>query len=163
MKKEAKDNEKVQIEKLGTTNNFSKIKKNKIEEYIELMKEYQINCVNDHNFIEAEIAKQRVIQLKKKQEKKEYKKVIKRQSVDMKKFNGLKDKKIKEFKKELNNKFNEDISNLEEMLCALKKKHEKELNEYFTNFNKNYPKEVKPSIELIEKQKQLEYYIKKEE
>ena len=95
MKKEAKDNEKVQIEKLGTTNNFSKIKKNKIEEYIELMKEYQINCVNDHNFIEAEIAKQRVIQLKKKQEKKEYKKVIKRQSVDMKKFNGLKDKKLK--------------------------------------------------------------------
>ena len=49
------------------------------------------------------------------------------------------------------------------MLCALKKKHEKELNEYFTNFNKNYPKEVKPSIELIEKQKQLEYYIKTEE
>ena len=49
------------------------------------------------------------------------------------------------------------------MLEALKKKQEEELAEYFTNFEKNYPKELKPSNDLIEKQRQLEYYKKTEE
>ncbi len=52
------------------TINFSKISKDKIAEYIELMHEHQMNCVKDGNFIEAELAKQRVIQLKKIQDKK---------------------------------------------------------------------------------------------
>jgi hypothetical protein len=52
---------------------------------------------------------------------------------------------------------------LNELLVELKKNHERELNEYFTNFEKNYPKEMKPSNELVEMQKQLEYYIKIEE
>ena len=148
---------------VSKTIDFSKINKNKIGEYIELMKEHQINCVKAGNFIEAELAKQRVIQLKKIQEKKEYNEAIKRQSVDRKAFNGLKDKELREFKKEFNNKYAEEITKLEDMLDALKKKHEEELAEYFTNFEKNYPKEMKPSNELIEKQKQLEYYIKTEE
>ena len=45
------------------TINFAKINKSKINEYIELMKEHQMNCVKNGNFIEAELAKQRVIQL----------------------------------------------------------------------------------------------------
>ena len=49
------------------------------------------------------------------------------------------------------------------MLTSLKKKHEEELNFYFTNFEKNIPNEIKPSNELIEKQRQLEFYIKTEE
>lgn len=142
---------------------FTKINKDKIEEYIELMREHQMNCVKAGNFIEAELAKQRVIQLKKIQEKKEYNEAKKRQSVDKKNFMGLKDKELRQFKKEFNNKYAEEISKLEDMLDELKKKHEEELNEYFTNFEKNYPKEMKPSNELVEKQRQLEYYIKTEE
>ena len=57
----------------------------------------------------------------------------------------------------------EEISKLEEMLNELKRRHELELNDYFLNFEQNYPKEMKPSNELAEKQKQLEYYIKIEE
>ena len=122
-----------------------------------------MNCVKAGNFIEAELAKQRVIQLKKIQEKKEYQEAMKRQGIERKNFNGLKDKELKEFKKEFNNKYAEEITKLEDMLDALKKRHEEELNDYFTNFEKNYPKEMKPSNDLIDKQKQLEYYIKTEE
>ena len=60
-------------------------------------------------------------------------------------------------------KYAEEITKLNELLNELKKRHESELNEYFTNFEKNYPKEMKPSNELVEMQKQLEYYIKIEE
>ena len=49
------------------------------------------------------------------------------------------------------------------MLNSIKKRHEEELNYYFSNFEKNIPFEMKPSNELIDKQRQLEYYIKIEE
>jgi hypothetical protein len=127
------------------------------------MREHQMNCVKAGNFIEAELAKQRVIQLKKIKEKKEYNETKRRQSVDMKNFMSLKDKELRQFKKEFNNKYAEEITKLEDLLDELRKKHEQELNEYFTNFEKNYPKEMKPSNELVEKQRQLEYYIKTEE
>jgi hydroxymethylpyrimidine pyrophosphatase-like HAD family hydrolase len=170
MKKETKNDERIKTDYLSTsgslvskTIDFSKISKKKIEKYIELMKDHQKNCANAGNFIEAELAKQRVIQLKKIQEKKEYNEALKRQGIDRKNFNGLKDKELKEFKKDFNNKYAEEITKLEEMLDALKKRHEEELSEYFTNFEKNYPKELKPSNDLIEKQRQLEYYKKTEE
>ena len=169
-KKETKENERIRTDYLSTsgslaskTIDFSKINKNKIEEYIELMKEHQMNCVKAGNFIEAELAKQRVIQLKKIQDKKDYNTALKRQSVDKKNFSNLKYKELNDYKKEFNNKYAEEITKLEEMLDALRKKHEEEQAEYFTNIEKNYPKEIKPSNELVEKQKQLEYYIKTEE
>ena len=145
------------------TIDFSKINKEKIDDYINLMREHQMNCVKAGNFIEAELAKQRVIQLKKIKEKKGYNETKRRQSVDMKNFMSLKDKELRQFKKEFNNKYAEEITKLEDLLDELRKKHEQELNEYFTNFEKNYPKELKPSNELVEKQRQLEYYIKTEE
>ena len=170
LKKGSQPEERTKTDYLSTsgslvskTIDFSRINKSKIEEYIDIMREHQMNCVKAGNFIEAELAKQRVIQLKKIQEKKEYQEAMKRQGIERKNFNGLKDKELKEFKKEFNNKYAEEITKLEDMLDALKKRHEEELNEYFTNFEKNYPKEMKPSNDLIEKQKQLEYYIKTEE
>ncbi len=142
---------------------FSKVNKNKIEEYIELLKEHQMNCVKAKNFIEAELAKQRIIQLNKIKEKKVYNEALKRQTVDKKNFNGLKDKELKQYNLEFNKKFTEEMTKLELMLEELKKKHDEDLNTYFINFEKNYPKEIKPSNELVEKQRQLEYYIKNEE
>ena len=58
---------------------FSKINRSKIDEYIELMHEHQMNCVKNGNFIEAELARQRVIQLKKIQDKKQLIQTKKRQ------------------------------------------------------------------------------------
>ena len=170
MAKIEKRNEPIKTDYLSTgtslttrTIDFSRINKDKIDEYIELMKEHQINCVKVGNFIEAELAKQRVIQLKKIKDKKQYKETKLRQSVDRKNFNILKEKEIQEYKKEFDNKYIEEITKLDNMLNDLKKRHEQELTEYFTNFEKNYPKEMKPSNEILKKQNQLEYYIKNEE
>ena len=145
------------------TINFSKISKDKIAEYIELMREHQLNCVKDGNFIEAELAKQRVIQLKKIQDKKQLVEAKKRQRIDKKKFVENKEKQMKEAKKELDEKYAEEITKLEDLLSELKKRQEQELRDYFVDFEKNYPTEVKPSNELFEKQRQLDYYIKTEE
>ena len=169
-KNESKIEERTKTDYLSTSNylntrtiDFSKINKNKVEEYIELMREHQMNCVKAGNFIEAELAKQRVIQLKKIQDKKLFKEALKRQNFDTKNFNVKKEKEIKGFRKEFNDKYVEEISKLEDMLNSIKKRHEEELNYYFSNFEKNIPFEMKPSNELIDKQRQLEYYIKIEE
>ena len=145
------------------TIDFSKINKNKIAEYIDLMREHQMNCVKNGNFIEAELAKQRVIQLKKIQDKKQLVEAKKRQRIDKKKFVENKEKQMKEAKKELDEKYAEEITKLEDLLSELKKRQEQELRDYFVDFEKNYPTEVKPSNELFEKQRQLDYYIKTEE
>ena len=145
------------------TIDFTKINKSKIAEYIDLMKEHQLNCVKNGNFIEAELAKQRVIQLKKIQDKKELTEAKKRQKIDKKIFLNDKQKSIKEIKKELDNKYAEEMTHLEDMLTELKNRQEKELKEYFVEFEKNYPTDIKPSNELLEKQRQLDYYIKTEE
>ena len=170
MKKGTRSDERYKTDYLSTngsfiskTIDFTKINKNKIEEYIELMKEHQMNCVKAGNFIEAELAKQRVIQLKKIQDKKLFKEALKRQNFDTKNFKVQKEKEIKGFRKEFNDKYVEEISKLEDMLNSIKKRHEEELNYYFSNFEKNIPFEMKPSNELIDKQRQLEYYIKIEE
>jgi hypothetical protein len=169
-KNESKIEERTKTDYLSTSNylntrtiDFSKINKNKVEEYIELMREHQMNCVKAGNFIEAELAKQRVIQLKKIQDKKLFKEALKRQNFDSKNFKVQKENEIKGFRKEFNDKYVEEISKLEDMLNSIKKRHEEELNYYFSNFEKNIPFEMKPSNELIDKQRQLEYYIKIEE
>jgi hypothetical protein len=142
---------------------FSRINKSKIDEYIKLMHEHQMNCVKNGNFIEAELAKQRVSQLKKIQDKKELIQAKKRQKVDKKKFIINKQKDIKEVKKELDDKYVEEMTKLEDLLTQLKQRQEKEMKEYFDEFEKNYPTTIKPSNELVEKQRQLDYYIKIEE
>jgi len=170
MKKGKKEDERIKTDYLSTSGSlsskiidFSKINKNKIDYYIKLMREHQSNCVNAGNFIEAELAKQRVIQLQKIQEKKDFKEALRQQNVERKNFKSLKDKELREFKVDFENKYADEITKLEDLLDELKKKQEEELNRYFTDFEKNYPKDMKPSNELIDKQKQLEYYIKTEE
>ena len=105
----SKQDEGIKTDYLSTSNNlssrtidFSKINKTKVAEYIELMKEHQMNCVKAGNFIEAELAKQRVIQLQKIQDKKLFKEALKRQNLDKKNFKVQKEKELKEFKKEFN-------------------------------------------------------------
>ena len=145
------------------TIDFSKINKDKIEEYIELMQEHQMNCVKAKNFIEAELAKQRVIQLKKIQEKKQFNDATKRQGKETEELKNTKLKEIKAFNTNFDVKYSEEMSKLEDMLVELRNKQDQEFQEYIENVENNYPTEPKPSNDLLDLQKQLDYYIKTEE
>ena len=119
MKKVEKNNDGQKIDYLSTstsltskTIDFSKINKNKLDEYIELMKEHQMNCVKVGNFIEAELAKQRVIQLKKIQEKKNYNEAKKKQTEDKLKFNKQREKKLSKYNIQFEDKYAEEITKL---------------------------------------------------
>jgi len=145
------------------TIDFSKINKEKIDDYIELMKEHQMNCVKAGNFIEAELAKQRVIQLKKIAEKKNFKEVQNRQKLDTNKLKNSHNQELKKFNKEFENKYNIEMSKLEELMNELKIRQENELQEYIDAYDKNYPTQNKPSNIILDLQRQLDYYVKNED
>ena len=102
------------------TIDFSKINIDKIEEYIELMQEHQMNCVKARNFIEAELAKQRVIQLRKIKEKKQFKDATKRQGKETQDLKNTKIKELKAFNASFDIKYGEEMSKLEDILMELK-------------------------------------------
>ena len=127
------------------------------------MEEHQLNCEQSGNFIEAELASQRVIQLKKIKEKKDYKNARIRQTKEKDELLSKQRDELKEFNKKMDYQYAELMSKFDQMKKDLEIKHEGELQDFIENFENNYPTEPKISNELANAKKQLEYYVKQKE
>ena len=127
------------------------------------MEEHQLDCEQSGNFIEAELARQRVIQLKKIKEKKDYKNARIRQTKEKDELLSKQRDELKEFNKKMDYQYAELMSKFDQMKKDLEIKHEGELQEFIENFENNYPTEPKISNELANARKQLEYYVKQKE
>lgn len=127
------------------------------------MEEHQLDCEQSGNFIEAELARQRVIQLKKIKEKKDYKNARIRQTKEKDELLSKQRDELKEFNKKMDYQYAELMSKFDQMKKDLEIKHEGELQDFIENFENNYPTEPKISNELANAKKQLEYYVKQKE
>ena len=127
------------------------------------MEEHQLDCEQSGNFIEAELARQRVIQLKKIKEKKDYKNARIRQTKEKDELLSKQRDALKEFNKKMDYQYAELMSKFDQMKKDLEIKHEGELQDFIENFENNYPTEPKISNELANARKQLEYYVKQKE
>lgn len=127
------------------------------------MEEHQLDCEQSGNFIEAELARQRVIQLKKIKEKKDYKNARIRQTKEKDELLSKQRDELKEFNKKMDYQYAELMSKFDQMKKDLEMKHEGELQDFIENFENNYPTEPKISNELANARKQLEYYVKQKE
>ncbi len=127
------------------------------------MEEHQLDCEQSGNFIEAELARQRVIQLKKIKEKKDYKNARIRQTKEKDELLSKQRDELKEFNKKMDYQYAELMSKFDQMKKDLEIKHEGELQDFIENFENNYPTEPKISNELANARKQLEYYVKQKE
>ena len=131
--------------------------------YSELMEQHQLDCEESGNFIEAELARQRVLQLKKIKEKKDYKNVKVKQIHQKNKLLGKQQEEVQEFNQKMDYQYAELMSKFDQMKKDLQAKHENELQEFIEDFENNYPTEPKISNDLINARKQLEYYVKQKE
>ena len=127
------------------------------------MEEHQLDCEQSGSFIEAELARQRVIQLKKIKEKKDYKNARIRQTKEKDELLSKQRDELKEFNKKMDYQYAELMSKFDQMKKDLEIKHEGELQDFIENFENNYPTEPKISNELANARKQLEYYVKQKE
>ena len=136
----------------------------KIDEYINILQEFQKKCEIEAKFVEADLAQKKIAQLmnikdkkniidRKAQEISEKEILESNQREELDQFNSDMDKKFYQ----LNEKFQEMQKKLEEehnsQLKALQQKYEQKYSNYI----------VKPSPELIELNKKLELYVEKKD
>jgi hypothetical protein len=135
----------------------------KIQEFIKILEEHQLKCEQGGRFVEAEMARQKVLQFKKLEEEKKV--------MELKKFHGEQKSKIDiEYKEELDI-FNEDWDQrfaelnekYENLQGNLNERFQKEAEDCMADFEQKYPKEPKHPIEILNLQKMLEQAVKQKD
>ena len=126
-------------------------------------KRQQLKCEQAGRFVEAEMARQKVIQFKKLEEEKKI--------MELKKFHAEQKSKIDiEYKEELD-MFNQDWDQrfaelnerYESLQINLNEKFQKEVEDNIADFEQKYPAQPKPPIEMLNLQKMLEQAVKQKE
>jgi hypothetical protein len=128
-----------------------------------LLEEHQLKCEKAGKFVEAELAKQRVIQFKKLEEDKALMEIKKRHA-DMK---IQVENEQKEELENFNQKWDNDFYNLNFQYGEAEKKlgadHDSEMNAIIEEFNAKYPEIPKPSAELLNLNKVIDSLVKQKE
>ena len=140
---------------------FLKLDLDKIRELIEILEEYYLSCVEKEDIITAKTAKQRVILLK----RIEKEKMMKAANIIYSNQRELVKEKMKEELDNYLNSSNQEYDSLTKKLESqeedMKKSHQKELDQYKKNFDKNYIiKKPRPSKECLNWIKIKEFAIK---
>lgn len=128
-----------------------------------MLTDYQKKCAKEGKFVEAELTKKRIAQLKDVQDKKMLEGVKERQEKERLNLEKSQKDELNKYNTGKDEELYEISSKFQEQQQQLKMKHKKEENEKRDLFEKGYPKNVKPSNELINLNKKLELYAKKEE
>ena len=140
---------------------FLKLDLDKIRELIEILEEYYLSCVEKEDIISAKTAKQRIILLK----RTEKEKMMKEANIIYSNQRELVKEKMKEeldtYLSSSNQEYESITQKLETQEEDMKKSHQKELDQYKKNFDKNYIiKKPRPSKECLNWIKIKEYAIK---
>jgi hypothetical protein len=140
---------------------FLKLDLDKIRELIEILEEYYLSCVEKEDIISAKTAKQRIILLK----RTEKEKMMKEANIIYSNQRELVKEKMKEeldtYLASSNQEYESITQKLETQEEDMKKAHQKELDQYKKNFDKNYIiKKPRPSRECLNWIKIKEYAIK---
>lgn len=123
------------------------------------MEQHQLECEQAGNFIEAELARQRVAQLQKIKMKKDYKIAKNNQIKEKDELASKQKEEIAKFNNDLDVKYAELMQKFEKMKRELRQKQNTEMQEFIANMENN-PPEAKPSNELVEAKKLLAYFAK---
>ena len=136
----------------------------KIEEYIQLLENFQNKCEVEAKFVEADLAQKKIAQLIKIKNKK---KLLDRKTEQIDEKDELERKQkeeLDEFNKEQDKKFYE----LNEKFQGMQKKLEEEHNSQLIDLQQKYEEKysnytIKPSTELINLNKKLELYVQRKD
>jgi hypothetical protein len=122
-----------------------------------------LKCEQAGRFVEAEMARQKVIQFKKLEEEKKI--------LELKKLHAEQKNRIDiEYKEELdifNQDWDQRFAELNERYEALQnnlnERFQKEMEDNIADFDQKYPAQPKPPIEMLNLQKMLEQAVKQKE
>ena len=136
----------------------------KIEEYIQLLENFQNKCEVEAKFVEADLAQKKIAQLIKIKNKK---KLLDRKNEQIDEKDELERKQkeeLDEFNKEQDKKFYELNEKFQEMQKKLEEEHNSQLIDLQQKYEEKYSNyTIKPSTELINLNKKLELYVQRKD
>lgn len=127
------------------------------------MEEHQLKCEKEGKFVEAELAKQRVIKFKKLEEEKLLNETKDRHDEIRAQVEQDQKEELEKFNAQWDNDFYEMNSRFTAQEEAMKEEQQKELQNLIDNLNSNQEENPKPSVELLNLNKILEQLVKKKE
>ena len=136
----------------------------KIEEYIQLLENFQNKCEVEAKFVEADLAQKKIAQLIKIKNKK---KLLDRKTEQIDEKDELERKQkeeLDEFNKEQDKKFYELNEKFQEMQKKLEEEHNSQLIDLQQKYEEKYSNyTIKPSTALINLNKKLELYVQRKD
>ena len=136
----------------------------KIEEYIQILEEFQNKCEVEAKFVEADLAQKKIAQLVKIKNKKNLLNRKNQQIEERDELERSQKEELDEFNKEQDKKFYELNEKFQEMQNKLEEQHNSQLKDLQQKYEEKYSNYIiKPSPELINLNKKLELYVQKKD
>ena len=136
----------------------------KIEEYIQILEEFQNKCEVEAKFVEADLAQKKIAQLIKIKNKKNLLNRKTQQIEERDELENTQKEELNEFNKEQDKKFYELNEKFQEMQNKLEEEHNQQLKDLQQKYEEKYANYIiKPSPELINLNKKLELYVQKKD
>ena len=136
----------------------------KINEYIQLLEEFQNKCEVEAKFVEADLAQKKIAQLIKIRNKKNLLDRKTQQIEEREELERTQKEELDEFNKEQDKKFYELNEKFQEMQNKLDEEHNSQLKDLQKKYEEKYSNyTIKPSPELINLNKKLELYVQKKD
>ena len=136
----------------------------KIEEYIQILEEFQNKCEVEAKFVEADLAQKKIAQLTKIKNKKNLLNRKTQQIEERDELESTQKEELNEFNKEQDKKFYELNEKFQEMQNKLEEGHNQQLKDLQQKYEEKYANYIiKPSPELINLNKKLELYVQKKD
>ena len=136
----------------------------KIDEYIELLKEFQQKSEVEAKFVEADLAQKKIEQLIKIRNKRRLMDVKAEQIEIKKKLEAEQKEELDEFNRDMDKQFYDLNEHFQDLQKKLEEKHKNELIELQKKLEEKYNAlNIKPSPELINLNKKLELYVQKKD
>ena len=136
----------------------------KIEEYIQILEEFQNKCEVEAKFVEADLAQKKIAQLVKIKNKKNLLNRKNQQIEERDELERSQKEELDEFNKDQDKKFYELNEKFQEMQNKLEEQHNSQLKDLQQKYEEKYSNYIiKPSPELINLNKKLELYVHKKD
>lgn len=136
----------------------------KIEEYIQILEEFQNKCEVEAKFVEADLAQKKIAQLQKIKNKKKLIDKKNQQIEEKDELERTQKEELDEFNKEQDKKFYELNEKFQEMHNKLEEEHNSQLKALQQKYEEKYSNyTIKPSTELINLNKKLELFVQKKD
>lgn len=128
-----------------------------------MLEEHQLKCEQSGRFVEAEMARQKVLQFKNLEKEKMLQELKNHHNEQKNKIDIEYKEELDTFNMEWDNKFADLHEKYESTQKEMIERFKNDQDQHLQQFEESYPKEPKPLLELINLQKMLEQAVKLKE